>query len=38
LTYTTGVEENDKPFEPTFPYLAAPWSGTEVDFSDQKPE
>ncbi|MEQ8703200.1 MAG: DUF4331 domain-containing protein [Phaeodactylibacter sp.] len=31
LTYTTGVEENDKPFNNSFPYLAAPWRGTETD-------
>ncbi len=31
LTYTTGVEENDKPFANSFPYLAAPWRGTETD-------
>lgn len=30
LTYTTGVEVNDKAFNSTFPYLAAPWAGTEV--------
>ncbi len=30
LTYTTGVEENDKAFQSTFPYIALPWSGTEV--------
>ena len=28
LTYTTGVENNDKPFSTTFPYLAMPHSGT----------
>ena len=28
LTYTTGVESNDKPFGSTFPYLAMPNSGT----------
>ncbi len=27
LTYTTGVEKNDKAFTSTFPYLAAPHSG-----------
>ncbi|WP_373552722.1 DUF4331 domain-containing protein [Haliscomenobacter sp.] len=31
LTYTTGVEKNDKEFQSVFPYLAAPWSGTEVN-------
>lgn len=30
LTYTTGVEKNDRPFQKTFPYVAMPWSGTEV--------
>lgn len=27
LTYTTGVEANDKPFQPKFPYLAMPHAG-----------
>ncbi len=27
LTYTTGIEANDAPFQSTFPYVAAPWSG-----------
>lgn len=27
LTYKTGVEENDKAFRPTFPYLALPHAG-----------
>jgi hypothetical protein len=27
LTYTTGVEANDKPFRPEFPYLAMPFAG-----------
>jgi hypothetical protein len=27
LTYTTGVEANDKPFSASFPYMAEPWSG-----------
>jgi hypothetical protein len=31
LTYSTGVEQNDKPFSTTFPYIAAPWAGTEVE-------
>jgi Domain of unknown function (DUF4331) len=31
LTYDTGVSTNDRPFKPTFPYLATPWSGTETD-------
>lgn len=30
ITYTTGVEKNDKPFRTTFPYLALPSRGTEV--------
>lgn len=30
LTYTTGVERNDKPFKTSFPYLASPWAGTET--------
>lgn len=30
LTYTTGVEQNDKAFSSTFPYVAMPWAGTEV--------
>jgi len=30
LTYTTGVEENDKDFKSSFPYVATPWSGTET--------
>ena len=30
LTFTTGVDKNDKPFQKTFPYMAMPWSGTEV--------
>ena len=28
LTYTTGVEKNDRPFQTSFPYLAMPHSGT----------
>ena len=31
LNYTTEVEENDKAFRTTFPYVALPWRGTEVD-------
>ncbi|HMQ90692.1 MAG TPA: DUF4331 family protein, partial [Flavilitoribacter sp.] len=27
LTYTTGVEANDKAFSASFPYLAEPWAG-----------
>ena len=30
LQYSTGVEANDAPFRTTFPYVAAPWRGTEV--------
>ncbi len=30
LTYSTGVDKNDKPFKSSFPYVASPWSGTEV--------
>ena len=30
LTYRTGVNNNDKYFKSEFPYVAAPWSGTEV--------
>jgi Domain of unknown function (DUF4331) len=30
LTYDTGVNENDRPFKSTFPYLSTPWSGTET--------
>ena len=30
LTYRTGVNQNDKPFKTAFPYVATPWSGTEV--------
>lgn len=30
LSYTTGVEANDKTFKSVFPYVATPWSGTEV--------
>ncbi len=30
LTYTTGVEENDKKFTKRFPYVAMPWMGTEI--------
>jgi len=31
LTYSTGVDKNDAPFRSSFPYLALPWRGTEVD-------
>jgi hypothetical protein len=30
LTYTTGVEANDTTFKSVFPYLQAPWRGTDV--------
>lgn len=30
LTYSTGVEKNDAEFTNSFPYMALPWSGTEV--------
>ena len=30
LSYDTGVTRNDKEFRSTFPYIAAPWRGTEV--------
>ncbi len=30
LTYTTGVEANDTTFKSVFPYVQAPWRGTEV--------
>ncbi len=30
LTYSTGVETNDKPFKSAFPYVASPWRGTDV--------
>src|SRR5436190_6453324 len=30
LTYSTGVNANDAPFKPEFPYVASPWSGTHV--------
>ena len=32
LTYRTGVNKNDKPFQATFPYLAVPWRGTVTNF------
>ena len=32
INYTTRVEHNDAPFQTSFPYLAAPWRGTSVDF------
>lgn len=30
LSFSTGVERNDAEFTSSFPYLAQPWSGTEV--------
>jgi hypothetical protein len=30
LTYRTGVNKNDKSFKTSFPYVANPWSGTEI--------
>ena len=30
LTYSTGVESNDKAFRSSFPYVAIPWRGTDV--------
>ena len=30
LSYRTGVNNNDKHFKSTFPYVASPWRGTEV--------
>lgn len=30
LTYSTGVDANDAPFKGEFPYVAAPWRGTEI--------
>jgi len=31
LTYTTGVETNDAAFSSTFPYVAQPWRGTDIN-------
>ena len=31
LSYTTGVNNNDKIFKSSFPYVASPWRGTEVN-------
>ncbi len=28
LSYSTGVEENDTTFKPTFPYVQTPWAGS----------
>lgn len=30
LSYSTGVDKNDAPFQTTFPYMAMPWRGTEI--------
>jgi hypothetical protein len=30
LTFTTGVEKNDRDFQTAFPYVSWPWRGTEV--------
>ncbi|MEO6037536.1 MAG: DUF4331 domain-containing protein [Saprospiraceae bacterium] len=30
LTYRTGVNNNDKHFKTTFPYVASPWRGTQI--------
>jgi Domain of unknown function (DUF4331)/Secretion system C-terminal sorting domain len=30
LTYTTGVEKNDKPFKAAFPYVGEPFAGTYI--------
>ncbi|WP_420460518.1 DUF4331 domain-containing protein [Neolewinella sp.] len=34
LNYTTEVEENDREFRSTFPYVALPWRGTEVNHTN----
>ncbi len=34
LGYTTEVESNDRPFRTTFPYVAMPWRGTEVNHTN----
>jgi hypothetical protein len=31
LTYSTGVDTNDKAFKTAFPYVATPWRGTEAN-------
>lgn len=31
LQYSTGVEKNDVAFKSSFPYVAAPWRGTDVE-------
>ena len=35
LTYSTGVDANDKAFKTSFPYVAAPWAGTDICPCDQ---
>ena len=30
LSYRTGVNNNDKHFKTSFPYVANPWRGTEI--------
>jgi hypothetical protein len=30
LTYSTGVDANDKPFKTQFPYVATPFAGTDI--------
>ncbi|MBL0358070.1 MAG: DUF4331 family protein [Chitinophagaceae bacterium] len=35
LTYSTGVDMNDKPFKTSFPYVAAPTAGTDICPCDQ---
>jgi hypothetical protein len=37
LTYSTGVDKNDKAFKTTFPYVAAPWAGTDICPCDAAP-
>jgi hypothetical protein len=32
INYTTRVEHNDAAFQTSFPYVAAPWRGTAVDY------
>ncbi len=34
LTYSTGVETNDAEFGASFPYVATPWRGTEVSYTE----
>ncbi|PHI20701.1 hypothetical protein CEQ90_06525 [Lewinellaceae bacterium SD302] len=35
LSYSTDVETNDVAFSTSFPYVAMPWRGTEVDLSGE---